>query len=1091
VDELDETGEHVRIGLRQHAVAEVEHMAGSPPGRVEDDRGAVSRHVPSGRTRGRVEVALNGPVADAFPRRRDRHAPVDSDHVGAGRRHLREQFARADTEVDARDPERRESVEDAPAGWQHMRLVFVGAEGAGPAVEYLDGGRAGRDLGDEARQRQVGEAVEQLSPQHRLAVHQRLGLHVITRRAALDEVGRDGERRAGEADQRDGELAAEEPDRVDDVGHVHVGFEVTQAGQIGGRPERLGEHRPDPGRDLDGHADRRQGRDDVAEQDRGVDAEPAHGLQRDLRCQLRGMHDLEKSVPFAQLPKFRQRSAGLSHEPHRRERRRPASAGEEKGRVGFGHRGEGSGRPVGLPVRRETRPVKSTIRPKPVEKTRLPTHPDLASEQAYLTRAYERLDAQRRAAAELRDSVIDAGPGGTHQARTERDVFVRTSLHRLEQLELGRSALCFGRIDTEQDETFYIGRIAVSDADQEPLVVDWRAPVAEAFYRATGRHPMHLIRRRHFAVDGRQLLGIEDELFRADGEAGDDLELVGPGALLAALQRSRSGHMRDIVATVQREQDEIIRAALPGVLVVQGGPGTGKTAVALHRAAYLLYTYRFPLEQQGVLVIGPNQVFLRYIEQVLPSLGESGVVLTTLAGLMPEIRPRAVEGPELSGLKGDVRMARLIARAISDRERGLRDDLVVGYGPVRLRVSAEATQSIAGSVKRRPGTHNSRRRQVETMLLRALHDSYVDTTARARRAGAISAEQEDLSGPELARELRRDPAVVAALDRMWPLMTAEELLHDLFGAPALLALAGRRLLSPEERRLLVRPRQRALGDVDWSACDLPLLDEARALLGPAKFRKKADAEPDEVRTYGHIVVDEAQDLSPMALRMLARRSISGSMTLVGDIGQATVPRAPDDWSDVLAHLPARRAPRITTLTVNYRTPAEIMAVALEVLAATDVRGLPVPRSVRSTGRLPEVRDVGLAELPEVVASVTAEELAAVAGGTVAVIAPEHLIAALGDAFDRAHLPWGEPGRAGLTQPVSLLGLVSAKGLEFDAVVVVEPAAIADEASHGLRALFVALTRTTRRLALVHADPLPEPLREGLGAARAGLAESPR
>jgi DNA helicase IV len=250
------------------------------------------------------------------------------------------------------------------------------------------------------------------------------------------------------------------------------------------------------------------------------------------------------------------------------------------------------------------------------------THPDLQAEQAYIDRAYVRLDAMRRAAEDLRDSVIGAGKGGTHQARVERDVFVRTSLQRLDQLQLGRASLCFGRIDRtlgdDDEERFYIGRLAISDENQEPMIVDWRAPVAEAFYRATGRAPMGLRRRRHFATDGRTLLGIEDEVFQADGDTGDDLELVGPGALLAALQRSRSGQMRDIVATVQREQDEIIRSELPGILVVQGGPGTGKTAVALHRAAYLLYTHRFPLETQGVLVVGPNQLFLRYIEQVLP-----------------------------------------------------------------------------------------------------------------------------------------------------------------------------------------------------------------------------------------------------------------------------------------------------------------------------------------------------------------------------------------------------------------------------------------------------------------------------------------
>src|ERR1700726_2195680 len=291
------------------------------------------------------------------------------------------------------------------------------------------------------------------------------------------------------------------------------------------------------------------------------------------------------------------------------------------------------------------------------------THPDLQAEQAYIDRAYDRLEAMRRAAEDLRDSVIGSGRGGTHQARVERDVFVQTSLQRLEQLQLGRASLVFGRIDREASdgyadggvERFYIGRLAVSDESQDPLVVDWRAPVAEAFYRATGRAPMGLRRRRHFATEGRRLLGIEDEVFAVDSGSDVDGELVGPGALLAALQRSRSGQMRDIVATVQREQDEVIRGELPGVLVVQGGPGTGKTAVALHRAAYLLYTHRFPLEQQGVLVVGPNQLFLRYIEQVLPSLGESGVALTTVTGLVPEIQISTNGPPEVARLKGNPR----------------------------------------------------------------------------------------------------------------------------------------------------------------------------------------------------------------------------------------------------------------------------------------------------------------------------------------------------------------------------------------------------------------------------------------------------
>src|SRR5579871_3146342 len=709
-------------------------------------------------------------------------------------------------------------------------------------------------------------------------------------------------------------------------------------------------------------------------------------------------------------------------------------------------------------------------------------HPDLPAEQAYIDRAYERLEAMRRAAADLRDSVIGEGRGGTHQARVERDVFVQTSLARLEQLQLGRASLVFGRIDRAVDsadvERFYIGRLAVSDDHQEPLVVDWRAPVAEAFYRATGQAPMGLRLRRHFATEGRRLLAIEDELFAVDG-AGDDSELVGPGALLAALQRSRSGQMRDIVATVQREQDEVIRADLPGVLLVQGGPGTGKTAVALHRAAYLLYTYRFPLEQQGVLVLGPNQVFLRYIEQVLPSLGESGVALSTLSGLVPGVRARAVDPALAARVKGDGRMAEVLARAVGDRQRGLRRDFVMGFGSLTLRLSPAATAAIVATAKRRPGPHNPRRRQVESMLVRALHDRYLAALARSRRSmlapGTIDDDGSELGLADFGEQVRRAPEVVGALDRMWPLLAPEDLLNDLFGAPALLELASRGVLSDAERDALARPRARTLDEAQWTPGDVPLIDEARALLGAVRPRRGEDDQP---RGYGHIIVDEAQDLSPMALRMLARRSISGSMTLVGDLGQTTAGWAPATWGDVLRHLPTRRPPRIVSLTVNYRTPAEIMDVAAEVLAAASTDAA-VPRSVRATGRVPSTRQVAPGTVPGEVAAV-ARELAE-EEGTVAVVGATADLSALAAALHAAGVAWGDPERAGLAEKVTLLDVPRVKGLEFDAVVVAEPAAIVGEV--GLRGLFIAVTRPTRELVAVHARPLPDALVRGLRRAR--------
>ena len=470
-------------------------------------------------------------------------------------------------------------------------------------------------------------------------MHQRLGVGVGAGRAALDQVAGHGEGGAGEADERHVELGDQDAHGLGHPRHVLVGLEGPQLGQVGVAAHRLAEHGADAGLDVDVDADGGQGGDDVGEEDGGVDAVAAHRLEGDLGGQVGVPHDLEHPGPLPDGPVLGQRPAGLAHEPHRPVGGRFEAAGPQERRVG-----QGPGHRVKLPWHALTQPVPgaSTIFCSPPtvgamesrsrghagEVVAAGVHPDLEAEQAYMDAAYERLADMRSGAALRLQGALAQTKGGTFQARAERDIVVRNSLRRLEQLDIGDQPLCFGRIDGLPDNgdsgTYYIGRLAVSAADQEPLVVDWRAPVAEPFYRATGRHPMGLRRRRHFATEGRRLVGIEDEVFAADGSAGSgDVELVGTGALLAALERSRSGRMRDIVATVQREQDEVIRAPMPGVLVVQGGPGTGKTAVALHRAAYLLYTYRFPLERQGVLVVGPNPVFLRYIEQVLPSLGET------------------------------------------------------------------------------------------------------------------------------------------------------------------------------------------------------------------------------------------------------------------------------------------------------------------------------------------------------------------------------------------------------------------------------------------------------------------------------------
>ncbi len=753
---------------------------------------------------------------------------------------------------------------------------------------------------------------------------------------------------------------------------------------------------------------------------------------------------------------------------------------------------------------------------------------ELQGEQEFVDMAYARLDAMRNDANSMLEGVLDLGRGGTFQSRTERDVIVRTSMARLEQLDIGDQALTFGRIDRLNEshngdradgadtETFHIGRLAIHSADHDPLVVDWRAPIAEPFYRATGRDPLGLVLRRHLALDGRRVVGLEDERFGMPGTAPDgqrdhisdgdgsgelilsDLPIGGPAALLAALDRARSGRMTDIVATIQREQDEIIRAPLAGVLVVQGGPGTGKTAVALHRAAYLLYTHRFPLERQGVLVVGPNPLFLRYIEQVLPSLGETGVTLSTVSGLVPEIRVREKGPSDVARLKGDARMAKMIARAVRTRQRPLADDVAIPYGALVLRLTVGDSRQIIDAVRRRPGTHNARRRVVEQSVAKLLADRarHTQQTLGVGVPDSVTAfpgyedpsllSEDEFDFEDFSRKVRRVPELTEAFDRMWPRLSPHELLHDLFGARPLINAAGRGVLAPEELELLYRPRSKSFEAVRWTSADAALVDEARHLLGP-----RSGSSDDAIRQYGHIVIDEVQDLSPMQLRMLTRRSLSGSMTVVGDIAQATAPWAPRSWTEIIDHLPRRRPARTVELTVSYRTPAEVLAVASKVLAVAAPELTP-PRPVRRTGidpRMIAVRDPSgsrqgdtQADLFRLVAQVAGEEVAAVAPGRVAIIAPEHILDPLAEALGaagRAVVDARDMGRGGLLEPLVLLAADAANGLEFDSVVVVEPGVIAGETARGLRTLYVALTRPTQRLSVVYLAAPPAPLEAGV------------
>lgn len=712
-------------------------------------------------------------------------------------------------------------------------------------------------------------------------------------------------------------------------------------------------------------------------------------------------------------------------------------------------------------------------------------HPDLAAEQAFIDHAYACLEQSKVDAWKMR-GLHEGTLGGTFQARYERDVYDEAVFNRLTQLDLGDAALVFGRIDRAADdesshlaengiESFHIGRLAVADENADPVVVDWRAPVAEPFYRATGREPLGLVRRRHFHVHGRQLLGLEDELF-GEGHLGIGAEegvegivageradgIRGYSTLLAALERGRTGQLGDIVATIQGEQDEIIRSPQVGVLVVQGGPGTGKTVVALHRAAYLLYTYRFPLEDQGVLVIGPNRVFLRYIERVLPSLGEAGIEQVVLADLVHDVSwaRYAIDPPDnqlAARVKGDLRMSLVIDKAVTDRERPLREDLVVPFRTGYVRLRAEESQRIVRAAQRRFRKHNAARRWVEGEVWSAFTATWRD---------------EETTQAQVKEAIRHLPEVRAALERMWPVLTPAQLLHDLYGSKALLKLAGSKHLSEAEYLSLYRERKADVHDVRWTEHDVAILDEARSYLGarPVKGTLKPD-EADEIRTYGHIVVDEVQDLTPMQLRMVSRRSLNGSMTVVGDIAQATGALAPNDWDDILQHLPITRGSRVIGLSVGYRIPAQIMELANKVMMAA-TPSLRAPTSVRAGDEHPEFVHVGSNELLAAVVGATKELDADVGDGNIAVVVPDAMFDAVSNALAAAGIEHGRATRSGLEMGITVVPVSVVKGLELDGVVVVEPADIVAGEQQGLRALYVALTRSTKRLTIVHAKTLP-------------------
>ena len=737
---------------------------------------------------------------------------------------------------------------------------------------------------------------------------------------------------------------------------------------------------------------------------------------------------------------------------------------------------------------------------------------ELHREQEFVERLYDRVDALRGAAAQAVEDAL-APVGNSRQARVERDVVVAERSGLLAALNAVDSSLCFGRIDLRDGTAHHIGRIGIREDDTEhtPLLIDWRAPVARPFYLATGHTPMGLRRRRHITTEGRTVTELHDEILDlGDRERSGFEDPSGDAVLLAALSSARTGRMADIVRTIQAEQDRVIRAPHRGVLVVEGGPGTGKTAVALHRAAFLLYAHRELLARRAVLVVGPNPAFLRYIGEVLPALGETGVMLATQAELFPGVHARGTDTPRAAAVKGGAGMAEALALAVGDRQRLPEPGapMIVRHDDGDLVLDWEIAYEARAAARETRLPHNLARPYFAFHVIDAL------TAQLAARIGTDPYGGPNFLGPDdvalLGKGVAASEEVRAAVAELWPMLTPEEFLGDYLAEPRYL---------PDEDAEAIR---RAPGQGQWTPADVPLLDEAAELLGVddsaaraaaeaerqeqiayaqgvlelsegsrtfefedgesevlaahdvidaermAERQEEADhrtaaerAAADRTWAFGHIIVDEAQELSPMAWRLLMRRSPTRSLTLVGDPAQTSEEAGVGSWEAILEPYVGDRFEHVR-LGVNYRTPAEIMELATRVIRAKDPSFEP-PGSVRSTGEEPWIRDAG-EDLAGAVARAVKELTPA--EGRLAVIAPGELHEEIAAPLDGV-TAGAEPD---LTRPVVLLGPRTAKGLEFDHVLVVEPGRF------GTSDLYVALTRATRRLGILHREELPNSLR---------------
>ncbi|WP_353082812.1 HelD family protein [Tessaracoccus lapidicaptus] len=662
----------------------------------------------------------------------------------------------------------------------------------------------------------------------------------------------------------------------------------------------------------------------------------------------------------------------------------------------------------------------------------------------------------------------------------ERDAFAYQAARRLAILDAEHEGLVFGRIDLTSDEARYIGRIGVRDAEYEPLVIDWRAPAAEPFYRATQAEPMGVVRRRVLRCRDDRVVGLEDDLL--DGSSESELPIFGEGALMASLSRARGRTMRDIVATIQAEQDEAIRAPYQGVTIIAGGPGTGKTVVALHRAAYLLYTNRARLEKGGVLVVGPSSVFMNYIERVLPSLGEDSVTLKAIgavAGDVLGITSEHVDDAAAATVKGSLTMLKVLRRLV-------RTPLIDHPDLLRLRVTVKGEvlgleehelgrirDTVLSSTKLNRG-----RKQATDMVVQALIRKFPDDVA--------------IEPAELEERVRDHPRLAMFMNAWWPSLTATRALARL-ADPAVVEKVAREL-DDAERAALVRSYAWVEGLDDgaeiergWSVADIALLDELIDILGPApedaepevdvfleggnvpevlttadllRTERTVDPDEDPQTTYAHILVDEGQDVTPMQWRMLRRRGPQSSWTIVGDPAQSSYPR-PEENRRAMEDLIGRAPSRTFTLSTNYRSPSEVFALASQVITKVFPEA-DLPKAVRSTGVEPTLARTTRADLHDALR----DELLELAGqvtGTIGVVCPPSLL-------QEVQLFVMEDRRLReFENRLIVVTALQAKGLEYDGVVVVSPDGIVAEAPGAERVLYVALTRATQRMVTLDVD----------------------